>query len=241
MGYVYFRALREGSKPTQRFSIMRVLQSARYATLALLMPFIILGGIFAGVMTPTESAAIAVLYAGIVGAFVFRRLTFRDLYQCLLSTGITTSFIMLIVGAARIFSDLLAAEAVPQMIVKQLMAIASDPVWVMLLINLLLLVVGCLMDTTAAIIILTPVLLPAAVQAGIEPALFGIVMCLNLTIGMATPPVGVALYLAAQVGGIRIESLIRAIWPTLLLQVFVLMLITYVPSLSLALPRWLGY
>jgi C4-dicarboxylate transporter DctM subunit len=127
------------------------------------------------------------------------------------------------------------------MIVKQLMAIASDPVWVMLLINLLLLVVGCLMDTTAAIIILTPVLLPAAVQAGIEPALFGIVMCLNLTIGMATPPVGVALYLAAQVGGIRIESLIRAIWPTLLLQVFVLMLITYVPSLSLALPRWLGY
>jgi C4-dicarboxylate transporter DctM subunit len=111
----------------------------------------------------------------------------------------------------------------------------------MLLINLLLLVVGCLMDTTAAIIILTPVLLPAAVQAGIEPALFGIVMCLNLTIGMATPPVGVALYLAAQVGGIRIESLIRAIWPTLLLQVFVLMLITYVPSLSLALPRWLGY
>ena len=241
MGYVYFRALKEGSKPTQQFSVMRVVRSARYATLALLMPFIILGGIFAGVMTPTESAAIAVLYAGVVGAFVFRRLTFRDLYECLLSTGITTSFIMLIVGAARIFSDLLAAEAVPQMIVKQLMSIASDPVWVMLLVNLLLLVVGCLMDTTAAIIILTPVLLPAVIQAGVDPALFGIVMCLNLTIGMATPPVGVALYLAAQVGGIRIENLVRAIWPQLLLQVLVLMLITYVPSLSLALPRWLGY
>ena len=241
MGYVYFRALFSGSKPTQRFSLMQVFRSARYAILALLMPFIILGGIFAGVMTPTESAAIAVLYAGVVGAFVFRRLSFRDFYECLLSTGITTSFIMLIVGAARIFSDLLAAEAVPQMIVKQLISITSDPVMVLLLINLLLLVVGCLMDTTAAIIILTPVLLPAAVQAGIEPALFGIVMCLNLTIGMATPPVGVALYLAAQVGGIRIEHLVRAIWPLLVLQVGVLMLITYVPSLSLALPRWLGY
>lgn len=241
MGYVYFRALISGSKPTQRFSLLQVFRSARYAILALLMPFIILGGIFAGVMTPTESAAIAVLYAGVVGAFVFRRLSFRDLYECLLSTGITTSFIMLIVGAARIFSDLLAAEAVPQMIVKQLVSIASDPVMVLLLINLLLLVVGCLMDTTAAIIILTPVLLPAAVQAGVEPALFGIVMCVNLTIGMATPPVGVALYLAAQVGGVRIEHLVRAIWPLLLLQVGVLMLITYVPSLSLALPRWLGY
>lgn len=241
MGYAYYRAVVEGRKPTQQFSWRAVATSARYAILALLMPVIILGGIFAGIMTPTESAAVAVLYAGIVGAFVFRRLTWRDMYDCLLSTGIITSFIMLIVGAARIFSDLLAAEAVPQAIVKQLVAITTDPVMIMLLINLLLLVVGCLMDTTAAIIILTPVLLPAAVQAGVDPALFGIVMCLNLTIGMATPPVGVALYLAAEVGGVRIEKLIRTIWPQLILQLLVLLFITYVPSASLALPRWLGY
>lgn len=241
MGYVYYRAVRDGHKPTQKFSLLAVWRSTRYAILALLMPVIILGGIFAGVMTPTESAAIAVLYAGIVGAFVFRRLTLRDMYDCLLTTGIMTSFIMLIVGAARIFSDLLASEAVPQAVVKQLVSITTDPVMIMLLINLLLLVVGCLMDTTAAIIILTPVLLPAAVAAGVDPGLFGIVMCLNLTIGMATPPVGVALYLSAEVGGVRIEQLIRAIWPQLVLQVIVLMFITYVPSASLALPRWLGY
>lgn len=241
MGYVYWRAVLTGQKSQQQFSWVRLARAARYAILALLMPVIILGGVFAGIMTPTESAAVAVLYAGIVGAFVFRRLSWRDLYDCLLNTGIITAFIMLIVGAARIFSDLLASEAVPQAIVKALVSVTSDPNMLMLLINLLLLVVGCLMDTTAAIIILTPVLLPAAIQAGVDPALFGIVMCLNLTIGMATPPVGVALYLSAEIGRVRLERLIRVIWPQLLLQVVVLLFITYVPSASLALPRWLGY
>lgn len=241
MGYVYCRAVVLRERPKQRFSMVEVLRTARYATLALLMPVIILGGIFAGIMTPTESAAVAVLYAVIVGALVFRRLRWRDLYECLLTTGIITSFIMLIVGAARIFSDLLASEAVPQAIVATLAQITTDPIWVMLLINLLLLVVGCLMDTTAAIIILTPVLLPAAVQAGVDPKLFGIVMCINLVIGMATPPVGVALYLASEIGKVRIERLIVAIWPQLLVYIAVLFFITYVPSASLALPRYFGY
>ncbi|MSQ73809.1 MAG: TRAP transporter large permease [Betaproteobacteria bacterium] len=241
MGYVYCRALVLGERPGQRFSMVEVWRTARYATLALLMPVIILGGIFAGIMTPTESAAVAVLYATLVGALVFRRLSWRDLYDCLLSTGVITSFIMLIVGAARIFSDLLASEAVPQAIVAALIGFTSDPAMLMLLINLLLLIVGCLMDTTAAIIILTPVLLPAAVQAGVDPKLFGIIMCINLVIGMATPPVGVALYLASEVGKVRIERLIAAIWPLLLVQIAVLFFITYVPSVSLALPRYFGY
>lgn len=241
MGYIYCRAVITRERPAGKFSIAEVGRTARYAILALLMPFIILGGIFAGIMTPTESAAVAVLYAGIVGAFVFRRLGWRDFYECLLSTGIITSFIMLIVGAARIFSDLLAAEAVPQAIVANLVAITKDPVMIMLLVNVLLLIVGCLMDTTAAIIILTPVLLPVITQAGVDPKLFGIIMCINLTIGMATPPVGVALYLAAEVGKVRIERLIQHIWPLLLVQIAVLFFITYVPAVPLALPRWFGY
>lgn len=241
MGFVYFRAMVRGERPEQRFSAAEALRNARYAFLALLMPFIILGGIFAGIMTPTESAAVAVLYATLVGALVFRKLSWRALYECLLTTGIITSFIMLIVGAARIFSDLLASEAVPQAIVGHLVRITTDPVFLLLLINLLLLLVGCLMDTTAAIIILTPVLLPAAVQAGVDPKLFGIIMCLNLVLGMATPPVGVALYLAAEVGKVRIERVISAIWPFLLIQFAVLLLITYVPDLSLALPRYFGF
>jgi tripartite ATP-independent transporter DctM subunit len=241
MAYVYLRALVRGERPVQKFSLAEVARTGRHATFALLMPVIILGGIFAGIMTPTESAAVAVLYAMLVGAFVFRRLTWRDLYACLLDTGITTSFIMLIVGAARIFSDLLVSEAVPQALVAALVGFTKDPIVLLLLINILLLIVGCLMDTTAAIIILTPVLLPAVVQAGVDPKLFGIIMCINLVIGMATPPVGVALYLASDVGRVRLEALIARIWPLLLVQIAVLFFITYVPDVSLALPRYFGY
>ncbi|OGA73295.1 MAG: C4-dicarboxylate ABC transporter permease [Betaproteobacteria bacterium RIFCSPLOWO2_12_FULL_65_14] len=241
MGFLYFRALVRRERPVQRFSIAEVLRRARSAILAVLMPVIILGGIFAGIMTPTESAAVAVLYATLAGALVFRRLSWRDLYDCLLTTGVITSFIMLIVGAARIFSDLLASEAVPQAIVASLVQLTADPLLLLLLINVLLLFVGSLMDTTAAIIILTPVLLPVVAHAGMDPKLFGIVMCLNLVIGMATPPVGVALYLAAEIGKVRIERVIAAIWPLLLVQIAVLFFITYVPGVSLALPRYFGF
>ncbi|HVL34173.1 MAG TPA: TRAP transporter large permease subunit, partial [Burkholderiales bacterium] len=186
-------------------------------------------------------AAVAVLYATLVGVLVFRRLGWRDLYECFLNTGIITSFILLIVGAARIFSDLLASEAIPQAIVAYMVQVTADPILMLLLINLLLLAVGCLMDTTAAIIILTPVLLPVVAQAGMDPKLFGIVMCLNLVIGMATPPVGVALYLASEIGKVRIERVIRAVWPLLLVQLAVLLIVTYVPDVSLALPRYFGF
>lgn len=241
MTYIYLRARRTGQQPIHRFSALRVLRAAFEALPALAMPAIILGGVFAGVMTPTESAAVAVLYALLVGLFVFRRLSWSDVYDCLLTTALLTSFIMLIVGAARIFSDLLASEQVPQAIVRGLLRITQDPNLLLLLINLLLLVVGCLMDTTAAIIILVPVLLPVIAQVGVDPALFGIVMCINLVIGMATPPVGVALYLASEIGRVRVERLVLAIWPLLLVQVAVLLLITYVPSVALWLPRYFGY
>lgn len=241
MAYLYFRAVMRRERPEQRFSVSEVVRTARSALLAVLMPVIILGGIFAGIMTPTESAAVAVLYATLAGALVFRRLSWSDFYQCLLTTGIITSFIMLIVGAARIFSDLLASEGVPQTIIAALVQVTSDPGMLLLLVNLLLLVVGCLMDTTAAIIILTPVLLPVVTQAGVDPKLFGIIMCINLVIGMATPPVGVALYLASEIGKVRIERLVVAIWPLLLVQIAVLFFITYVPDVSLALPRYFGF
>jgi C4-dicarboxylate transporter DctM subunit len=241
MIYVYLRARRRNEKPAHEFSWGMVLRTGRSAVLPLLMPIIILGGIFAGIMTPTESAAVAVLYALIIGIFAYRQLSPRVIYECLLSTGVLTSFIMLIVGAARIFSDLLASEAVPQAIVSGMLTITQEPWLLLLLINVLLLIVGCLMDTTAAIIILTPVLLPVAVRAGVDPTLFGIIMCLNLVIGMATPPVGVALFLAAEIGRVRIERLVAAIWPLLLVQIAVLLFITYVPAVPLAIPRFFGF
>jgi C4-dicarboxylate transporter DctM subunit len=241
MAYIYVMARREKLPVGARFSLGALGATGARAVMALLMPFIILGGVFAGVMTPTESAAVAVLYAMLVGVFVFRKLTLKDLYECFLNTGIVSGFIMVIVGAARIFSDLLASEMVPQALMAGLLEITRDPALMMLLINLLLLVVGCLMDTTAAIIILVPVLLPAIKQIGIDPTLFGLVMCINLVIGLATPPVGAALYLASSIGRVRLEALVRAIWPLLLVQIGVLLVITYVPDLSLTIPRYFGY
>lgn len=241
MVYIYVMARRRNLPTGGRFSLGNLGRTGLRAIVALLMPFIILGGVFAGVMTPTESAAVAALYAMLVGAFVFRRLGVKDLYDCFLTTGIISGFIMVIVGAARIFSDLLASELVPQAMMAGLLQITSDPALMLLLINVLLLVVGCLMDTTAAIIILVPVLLPAIKQIGIDPTLFGLVMCINLVIGLATPPVGAALYLASSIGRVKLEALITAIWPFLLVQIGVLLLITYVPALSLSIPRYFGY
>ena len=181
------------------------------------------------------------LYAFLVGAFIFRKLSLKIIYNALLTTGIITSFIMLIVGAARIFSDILISEAIPQKIAAGILHVTTTPEQLLLLIIGLLLVVGCLMDTTAAIIILTPVLLPVATKAGVNPVLFGIMMCLNLVIGMATPPVGVALFLASEIGSVKVEQLIRRIWPLILVQIAVLLFITYVPAVPLWLPRLFGY
>lgn len=241
MLYVYFRARFRGEEAAHKFSAREVVARGKDAVLALLMPVIILGGIFAGIMTPTESAAVAVLYALLAGALVFRKLTLKDIYESLLNTGIVTAFIMLIVGAARIFSDLLASEAVPQQIVASMVGLTDNSFLLLLLVNILLLIVGALMDTTAAIIILTPVLLPIVATVGVDPMLFGIIMCINLVIGMATPPVGVALYLASEIGRVKLDRLVIAIWPMLLVLIGVLMLITYVPALPLALPRYFGY
>jgi C4-dicarboxylate transporter DctM subunit len=241
MIYVYVRARMRSDRPSQRFSGKQVLLTGKDAILALLMPVIILGGIFAGIMTPTESAAVAVLYAVLAGGAVYRELRWRDLYECLLNTGVITSFSMLVVGAGRIFSDLLVSEAVPQSVSAGILGITRDPLMLLLLINVLLLIVGALMDETAAIIILTPVLLPIALKAGIDPALFGIVMTFNLILGLALPPVGIALFLACDIGKVRFEPLVWAIWPQLLIMIGILFLITYVPSIPLALPRFFGY
>lgn len=241
MTIIYFRSRREGYGDVVPFSLMRVLRSFRESFLALVMPAIILGGIFGGVMTPTEAAAVAVFYAFVLGFFIYRTIGVRDLWDILLRTGMTTSFIMLIIGAARIFSDVMLSEAVPQTIAAAMLQLTDNPIVLLLLINLLLLLVGCIMDTTAAIIILVPVLMPIVQAIGMDPLLFGVVMCINLVIGMATPPIGVALYLGAQVSGSRVERIIPSLLGLLAVHVAVLLAVTYVPQLSLWLPRAFGY
>lgn len=242
MTMAYVTARRRGF-PVREVPVTRQLawRISRDALIALMMPAIILGGIFGGVMTPTESAAVAVLYAVVIGVFVLRELTLRDLGSALLRSGMTTASIMLIVGTARIFADMLGSEQVPEQLALIVLSLSEDRWVILLLINVFLLLVGAVMDTSAAIIILVPVLLPVAASIGIDPLTFGIIMCVNLIIGLATPPLGVCLFVASDIARISVERLVATIWPFLLLEIGVLLLITYVPGLATALPRLAGF
>src|SRR5690606_10209217 len=222
MALVYFWSKRKGYGVVRPFSKSAVIQEAQKSFFALFMPVVILGGIFSGVMTPTEAAAVAVLYALLIGFFVYRELNIKDLWSILLRTGMTTSFIMLIIGAARIFSDVMMSESMPQAVATAMLSLTENPYLLLLLINVLLLLIGTVLDTTAAIIILVPVLMPVVQIIGIDPVLFGVVMSINLVIGMATPPIGVALFLGAQVAGSRVERIIPSLFAFLCVHVAVL-------------------
>jgi len=239
VAYVIARR-RNYPKASQMVTGREFLLRFKDAFLALLTPLIILGGILGGVMTPTESAAVAVFYALFLGIFVFRTLTWRQIPHLLLKTGIVTGFIMIIVGAANVFAWLLAAEQVPQHLSNFFLTISRKPWVVLLVINIFLLIVGCLMDTSAAIIILVPVLMPLITSVGIDPLHFGLVMCINLILGMATPPFGVILFLVCNITKMTMERLIRAIWPFLLVEVAILLLVTYLPGIALVVPRMFG-
>lgn len=220
-----------------RAEIWQIVWDAKWA---LAVPIIILGGIYGGVFTPTEAAAVAVIYGFVVGAFVYRDLKPADAYQVLAQSGLVSAAVMLIIGAATVFGRVLAIEGIPVMLAEQITQLTSNPVAILLLINLLLLVVGCFMETLAAIIILTPILLPMAVKVGIDPVHFGVLMIVNLAIGMVTPPLGLNLFVGARQGNVSIEAVSRGVLPFLLAMLAVLALLTYFPQLSLWLPSVIG-
>lgn len=207
------------------------------ATLALFLPFIILGGIYGGYFTPTEAAVIAVVYALFVGVFVYREIPIRDLPKIFAESMFTASVVMVIVGFAFIFAYALALMQAPQQIAAAIRTVSSDPNVFLLLVNLFLFVVGMFMETFAAIIILAPVLAPVAVQLGIDPIHFGLIMIVNLAIGMVTPPVGVNLFVACGIARISMEQIMRPLSVLLAVLIVNMLIITYVPALSLALIR----
>jgi C4-dicarboxylate transporter DctM subunit len=209
----------------------------RDAILALLMPAFILGGILAGVFTPTEAAAIAVLYAFVVGHFVYGELRLAQLPGLMLESVVITAVIMFIIANAAIFGWLVAAMQMPQKILDLVTGIVSNRWMILLLINIFLLLVGTFMETTASLIILTPVFLPLAIELGIDPIHFGAIMVLNLVIGLTTPPLGVCLFISSGIADISLERISRAIVPFLLGAIAVLLLVTYIPSLSMWIPH----
>jgi C4-dicarboxylate transporter DctM subunit len=206
---------------------------------ALLMTFIILFGIVGGVFTPTEASVVASLYALLVGLFVYRGLTVRALPGILVDTAITTAGLMVLIGLANLFGWILTSEQIPQLIANSLLTLTQNKYLLLLLINVLLLFVGTFMETIAALVILFPVLLKVAVGVGIDPIQFAIIAVLNLMIGLTTPPVGVCLFVTSSIGGISLGEISRAILPFLGVSVLVLLLVTYIPAISLFLPNLL--
>ncbi len=210
------------------------------AILSLFLIVIVLGGILCGVFTATEASAIAVAYALLLGVVVYREIKWSDLPPLILRSAKTTAIVMFLVGASQAMSWVLAYENVPQMVSSGLLSLTENPIITLLIINCLLLVVGTFMDMTPAVLIFTPIFLPVVMSMGIDPVHFGIVMIANLCIGLCTPPVGTCLFIGCSVGGVPLSKVIRPLLPLFGAMVIGLLLITYLPSISLWLPRLLG-
>jgi len=207
----------------------------------LLTPVIILGGILGGVFTPTEAAAVAVAYALIISLFVIRSMSFRDLPDVLTRAGLTSSVVLLLVGAAMSFKTVVSLSHAPEQLAAFILTLTENPLILLFLINLLLFVVGMFLDAGPAIIILGPILGPVFIDLGVEPIHFAIIMCVNLTVGLATPPMGLVLFVAAAVSKERVTTIARAILPFLAVEIVVILLITFIPALSLTVPRLTGF
>lgn len=207
---------------------------------SLFMPVIILGGILGGLVTPTESAAIAVVYALGVSSLVFKNITWEDITQSMWASARTSANLFLIISFSTIFSWALGMQKVPDQIAVLMLRISSNPYVLLMLVNVLLIVVGMWMETGAAILLFAPILAPIMYKVGIGPIHFAMVMLINLALGLITPPVGVVLYATTAVGGVKFESLVRTIMPLVLLGLSVVLLVTFFPSITLFLPRLLG-
>jgi C4-dicarboxylate transporter DctM subunit len=238
---IWFYAQKRQYPKRSRPSFQEAIRVSVDAFLVLLMPIIILGGILSGIFTPTESACIAVFYALFIGLFVYRDIHLRDLPRILIRTGVTSSLVMLVIGTASIFSWLLASEEIPHLVTHAILNLTHNKILILLLMNILLLVIGTFMETTASLIILTPVLLPLMLKIGVDPLHFGVILVLNLVIGLTTPPVGVCLFVACAIGQTTLERLSRAILPFLVASIAVLIICTYWEGLIMALPKFFGY
>ena len=207
---------------------------------ALVEPVIILGGIYAGVFTPTEAAAVAVIYAFICGVFIYRKFTIKGCAKTIAKACNTNGTTMCIIGCATAFARILTIQQIPTMVTEAILNFSSNGIIVMILINILLLIVGCFMDTTPAMMVLSPILLPVALSIGLSAVHFGIIMVVNLAIGFITPPLGINLFVASRVGDTKLEVVCAGIVRFIIVMIICLMCITYIPAISETLPKIAG-
>ena len=235
-----FFAAKAGYTVGERVTLRQGIRCFLRAIPSLMLLVIVIGGILAGWFTATEASAIAVLYALLL-SFFYKELTWKELPGVLLRSAKTTAIVLLLVATCTGLSWIMSYENIPQTVSRLLLAISDNPVVILLLINLILLLVGVFMDMTPAVLIFTPIFLPIAVQQlGMDPVHFGIMMVLNLCVGLCTPPVGSVLFIGCSVAGVRIDQVIRPLIPLFAAMVFVLLLVTYLPGLSLWIPSLFG-
>lgn len=223
-----------------RATLREWLSAARKAIWGLLLMVIILGGIYTGMFTPTEAAAVAAVYAAFVAIFVYKDMRLRETPRVLLESGKLTIMLMFIIANAMLFAHVLTTEQIPQQITAWVVELGLQPWQFLLVVNIVLLLAGAFMEPSAIILILAPILFPIAVQLGIDPIHLGIIMVVNMEIGLITPPVGLNLFVTSAVTGMPLTSVIRAAWPWLMLLLSFLLIITYIPAVSLGLPALLG-
>ncbi|WP_460112420.1 C4-dicarboxylate TRAP transporter large permease protein DctM [Pseudomonas sp. H3_D04] len=237
---IYIVAVKKKLPAMPRATFREWLGTARKAIWGLLLMFIILGGIYSGMFTPTEAAAVAAVYSAFIALFVYKDLTFRETPKVLLDSAKLSIMLMFIIANAMLFAHVLTTEQLPQQITVWVIEAGLTPVMFLLVVNIVLLIAGAFMEPSAIILILAPILFPIAMKLGIDPIHLGIIMVVNLEIGLITPPVGLNLFVTSAVTGMTLPATIRAAMPWLMILFLFLILITYVPWISLALPNWLG-
>lgn len=229
-------ARRRGYKAGVCFSFKQLISSTKEGVWALGMPVIILGGIFSGIFTATEAAVIAVVYAFFVCFVISRSLKINKVLPIFRDTAMTTSVVMLVISMASGFGRILAMDRIPARIAQAFLGLSDNPIVILLLLNLFLLFVGTWLELGAAVVILVPVLTPLATQLGIHPLQFGAIVVINLIIGFITPPLGVCLFVGCSIGKVSLEEVTRVIWPFIIVGIILILLVTFVPALTLWLP-----
>lgn len=236
----FFMSRKDTSELPPRKSAKEIWKAIQDASFALMLPVIIIGGLRGGVFTPTEAAVVAAFYALFVGLFIYRELKMEELYHVLIASAKTTSVVMFVAAAAMVSAWLITVANVPAEIAGYMGSLVESPLILMMVIMIFLLLIGLVMDLTPAILIFTPVLLPLVKMAGIDPVYFGIVMVINLCIGLITPPVGTVLYVGCGISKISLVELTKGIWPFLVVHVIVLLLLILFPEIITVPLAWLN-
>lgn len=236
---IYIYARKTGLPASKKASFKEIVVSAKDAIPGFLLLVIIMGGIYGGVFTPTEAAAVAAIYAVLVSIFIYKDITIKDLPRVFVDASKTTVMLMFIIANAILFAHVLTTERIPQMISEQILSSGLSPIMFLIIVNIILIIAGDFMEPTAILLILTPIFFPIAIKLGIDPIHLGIIMVVNMEIGMVTPPVGLNLFVTSGITGMTIVEVLKGALPWMTILVIFLGIITYFPKISTALPDYL--